>query len=120
MIGKKQNSITELEQLKSTRYSNIFKLYKNESNIYFYNLLQSIYLPENIDDTLVYYQQISTRMPWTSISFNAYKTIDLWWLICLTNKVYNPVKFPENGTVIKIIKPQYVSNILDEIRRKTV
>lgn len=120
MIGKKQNSITELEQLKSTRYENIFKLYKNEDSIYYYNLLQSIYLPENIDDTLVYYQQVSTKMPWTAISFNAYKTIDLWWLICLTNKVYNPVKFPENGAVIKIIKPQYVSNILDEIRRKTV
>lgn len=116
MLGSKQNSISNLPQLKNTRYENIFKLYKTDNQQYYYNLLQSIYLPENIDDNYVFYQQINNKTPWTIISFNAYKTIDLWWLICLANKIYNPIKFPEAGSVVKVVKPQYVSTILNEIK----
>lgn len=118
MPGIKQNFIRELPQLKTTRYENIFKLYSTENNQYFYNLLQSIYLPQNIDENYVYYQQINKRTPWTIISFNAYKTIDLWWLICLANQIYNPIKFPETGTIVKIIKPQYVSVVLNELKQQ--
>jgi hypothetical protein len=49
------------------------------------------------------------------ISFNAYGSIELWWLIMLTNKIYNPIKGPEVGSVIKIIKPEFVPDILREI-----
>ena len=115
--GNYQNKIKALPSLKNTRYENIFKLYKNENiNQYYYNLLQSIYLPENINDDFIYYQLVNERIPWTIISFNAYKTIDLWWLICLTNKIYNPVKYPDRGTLLKIIKPIYVNTILNEIK----
>lgn len=115
MEGQFQNNIESLPGLKNTRYENIFKLYKNNS-LYYYNLLQSVYLPDNINEEYLYYQQINKRMPWTTVSYNAYKTIDLWWLICLTNKVYNPIKFPEQGTLIKVIKPDYVGSVLNEIR----
>jgi len=120
MLGKRQNTIEGLQSLKNIRYENIFRLYKNDSEKYYYNLLQSIFLPQNLNPDLLFYQQINQKMPWTIISFNAYKTIDLWWLICLTNQIYNPVKFPDTGTIIKIIKPQYVSNIISEIREALV
>ena len=55
-------------------------------------------------------------MPWTTVSYNAYKTIHLWWLICMLNKIRNPVKFPERGMIIKIIKPDYVNLVLREIQ----
>jgi len=117
MLGVKQNSIQNLPQLKNTRYENIFKLYTTGNKQYYYNLLQSIYLPQDIDDNYILYQQINQKTPWTIISFNAYKTIDLWWLICLTNKIYNPIKFPEAGSVVKIIKPQYIATVLSEIKQ---
>jgi len=120
MIGTRQNSISDLPQLKTTRYENIFKLYKTGKDQYYYNLLQSVFMPDKIDESLVYYQQITSKAPWTIVSFNAYKTIDLWWLICLTNKIFNPIKFPEAGTVIKIIKPQYVPTILNELKNNLV
>jgi len=116
MDGDFQNNIENLPLLKNTRYENIFKVYQKDTGQYYYNLLQSIFLPEQLNEDYVYYQQISTKMPWTAVSFNAYKNIDLWWLICLANKIYNPLKYPERGTLIKIIKPQYVSTILAEIR----
>jgi hypothetical protein len=116
MDGTFQNSIKGLPALKSTRYENIFKLYTNDAGQYYYNLLQSVFLPDIINEDYVYYQQITTKMPWTMVSYNAYQTIELWWLICLANKVFNPVKFPDRGTLIKVIKPQYVSTVLNEIK----
>lgn len=115
MKGDFQNNIKDLPQLNSTRYENIFKVYK-EKDYYYYNLIQSIYLPSVIDDEKVFYMVISNRMPWTSISYNAYKTIDLWWLICLANNVFNPVEFAKAGTSIKIIKSIYVNDIIRDIR----
>jgi len=116
MDGQFQNNIKTLPPLKSTRYENILKIYTSENNKYFYNLIQSVFLPENINPEYLFYQQVSYKMAWTTISYNAYKTIDLWWLVCLTNKIFNPVKLPEKGTLLKIIKPQYVSTVLSEIK----
>jgi hypothetical protein len=116
MEGQFQNSITDLPSLNSIRYENIFKIYKNKDNQYYYNLLQSLFLPNNIDGTKFYNMLISSRMPWTTVSFNAYKTIELWWLICLTNQIYNPVNFAKAGSSLKIIKTQYVPGIIYEIK----
>ena len=80
--GNFQNKIKALTPLKNTRYENIFKLYKTgDKSQYFYNLLQSIYLPENLNEDFIYYQLVNDKIPWTIISYNAYKTIELWWLI---------------------------------------
>ena len=120
MEGIYQNNVNTLPSLRITRYENIFKLYTTEQSQYYYNLIQSIYLPDQIDEEYIYYQAISQKMPWTMVSFNAYKTIDLWWLICLVNKIYNPIKSPSQGTVIKLIKQEYVSTVLNEIRNALV
>lgn len=116
MSGIYQNKVAGLPELKLTKYENIFKLYKTSDNLYFYNILKGIYLPKDLDETKVYYQSIATKMPWTLVSYNAYNTIDLWWLICLANNIFNPIKFPEQGTLLKIIKPTYVTQLLDEIQ----
>ena len=116
MDGDFQNSINTLPSLRNTRYENIFKLYLTSNNHYYYNLLQSVFLPENINPEYIFYQQVTYKMPWTTISYNAYKTIDLWWLICLTNNIYNPIEIADKGTLLRIIKPQYVSAVLSEIR----
>ena len=116
-LGTYQNKLSDLPVLKNLRYENIFKVYTTGNSQYYYNLLQSIFLPEKLNSDLIYYQSLNTKTPWTVVSFNAYKTIELWWLICLSNQIYNPVKFPDRGAVLKIIKPQYVPNILNEIKQ---
>lgn len=115
MEGQFQSSIPNLPSLKSYRYENIFKLYKTNSDQYYYNLLQSVYLPDDIDEDYIYYQLVTKKMPWTAISFNAYKTIELWWLICLTNKIYNPIILPKENTLLKVIRPQFVPTVINEI-----
>jgi len=113
--GQYQNQISALSQLNNYRYERIFKLYQTEQNQYYYNLLQSIFLPDQIDDTKVFFMHVQENMPWTTVSFKAYGNIELWWLIALVNKIYNPIKGATVGTVLKIIKPEYVSPILQEI-----
>jgi hypothetical protein len=114
-LGQYQNSITSLPSLNNNRYERIFKMFKTDNNQYYYNLLQSIYLPDRIDDSKVFYLTVTQNLPWTMISFNAYGNIELWWLIMLTNKAYNPLINPKNGQVLKLIKPEYIPDILNEI-----
>ena len=115
MDGKYQNSIPQLAKLNAFRYERIFKMHSTEQNQYYYNLLQSIYLPDEIDESKLFYLTIKENLPWTTISYNAYGNIELWWLIMLTNKIYNPLKSVTTGTVLKFIKPQYIQTILKEI-----
>ena len=55
-------------------------------------------------------------MAWTALSFQEYGSIRLWWLICVTNGILNPVLLPEPGTIIKVIKPEYVRDIIEQIK----
>lgn len=103
-------------------YENIFRVYTTEnpdqSNFLYYNLLNSVYLPQELTADSFYTVTINRLMPWTAISYNEYRTIDLWWLIALTNGIDNPIQYPVPGTTLKIIKPELVQNIINEINFK--
>jgi hypothetical protein len=115
MDGQYQNAITSLPSLNTLRYERIFKLFTTEQNQYYYNLLQSIYISDDIDDTKIFNLTVKQNLPWTAISYNVYGNIELWWLILLVNKIYNPIKEPAQGMVLKLIKPEFVPDILREI-----
>jgi hypothetical protein len=115
MAGQYQNSISILPKLNMYRYEKIFKLYQTSDNQYFYNLVQSIFLPDKLDKRALFYLTVGQQQPWTMISYNAYQTIELWWLILLTNKIYNPIQPPTTGSVLTLIKPEYIPDILKEI-----
>lgn len=116
-LGQQQNNITDLEPLNPSRYENIFKLYKDSNSIYFYNILNNIIVPDTIDKQFFYNIKINRRVPWTTISYEQYGTIDLWWFICLVNKINNPIKFVEPGTQLKVIKRNYLATILNIIQK---
>ena len=117
MVGLFQNQIKDLPTLNVYRYEKIFRMYKNNGLQYFYNIIQALNLPEDIDETKIYYTVVKQNEPWTMISFKAYKTIELWWLICLLNKINNPLKFPSTGTAIKLLRPQFLPDIFNEIEK---
>jgi len=116
-LGKQQNNISDLEGIDPSRYENIFKLYKDSNSLYFYNILNNIIVPENIDQQFYYKITINRQIPWTTLSYEQYGTIDLWWLICLLNKIDNPVKFANPGTELKILKRNYLATILNIIQK---
>jgi hypothetical protein len=117
-FGQYQNNIAALPNLNIYRYEKIFKLYQTGNNQYFYNILQSLFLPDKIDKRALFYITVQQQQPWTTVSYNVYKTIELWWLILLVNNIYNPFELPSAGTVISVIKPEYIPDLLKEINAK--
>tara|TARA_Y100000310_G_scaffold55864_1_gene51211 strand:- start:308 stop:706 length:399 start_codon:yes stop_codon:yes gene_type:complete len=122
-LGLSQNNIGSLPDLNDFSYENIFNMYidasasdiENPSHFAF-NILKTIKMPPDIDPTAFTYVQITGKTAWTQLSFLEYGTIRLWWLICVTNGILNPVKLPEPGTIVKIIKPHHVKSIISAIK----
>jgi len=117
-LGLFRNDINNLLNVSENCYENIFRMYTTNDNQYFYNLLNNVCLPVDISPSYFYVVKISRKTAWTVISYNEYKTMNLWWLICIVNNIQNPIDYPVPGTQLKIIYPQYVKTILDEINSK--
>ena len=116
MEPQKQNSISDLRNLDSYFFENVFNVYKNKDN-YYYNLLRTVNFPQTIDSAYCYnYVVPYDNITWTNISFIHYQATNLWWLICSINNIQNPVEFPKAGTILKILKPEYVSGVIQAIK----
>ena len=66
MDGEYQNDISQLPKLNMYRYEKIFKLYQTADNQYFYNLIQSVFLPEKLDKRALFYLTIKKQQPLVS------------------------------------------------------
>jgi hypothetical protein len=68
--------------------------------------------PIELDPDVYDYYKTSPDETYPNIAYKAYKNVTLWWLICAANQIDNPVKQPEAGTLLKIIKVEMVKSIL--------
>jgi hypothetical protein len=104
------------------RYENIFNMYEftnsNDDSYVFYNILNKVQLPNNLDESIFEYYKVDSEMPLTTISYNIYKSQHLWWLIMAINKIRNPIKLLDRGSIIKIIKIDYLDIILESLKQK--
>lgn len=112
--GKYRNQIPELDVISDLRYENIFKMYQREDGKFFYNILKKISLPDNLNQNIFYSITVAEKMPWTTISYNAYGTIELWWLIMAVNNITNPTIIPKGN--IKILKQEYIRPIISQLQ----
>lgn len=117
ILGNYRNQIKKLSNIPASRYENILRMYTTPDNQYYYNLIQSISIDGAIDKTKIFYMPVKQSLPWSVISYNAYGTTELWWLIALINNVNNPVKQPDVGSVLQVIRPEFVNAVIDEINK---
>jgi hypothetical protein len=118
-IGDYQRNIGSLQTLNEYQYENFFRMYLTEENQYYYNLSSfALYFLDELDTSTYYEIELNRQLPWTAISYNEYRTMELWWLIILVNKIYNPLEFPKAGTKLKILFPQYVRTILTKLNNE--
>lgn len=116
--GIKQNEIQELATLSNNLYENIFNvnlLEDSNSNFYFYNLLNKVVFPDSISDVFIEEITILTDKPWTTLSFELYGTIQLWWVVYLLNKPDYIFKAQANN-IYKYIKPGAMFTVLEQIK----
>ena len=115
MDGQKQNNINTLPILSMLNLENLFNVYNDGQN-YFYNLINTVNFPVNLNTSTYNTFTVTTDYTsWTAISQKCYNTPQLWWLICSVNNIQNPIQFPKAGTVLKVLTPEYVSAILQQI-----
>lgn len=113
-----QNSIKGLPKLAAEKYENIFRVYLDEDNRYFYNLLEAINLPTNLPAGFFREYSVEPNDTLPFISYKTYNTVDLWWLICISNNIQNPIKKIPTGTKLKIPVPNFAQIILETINTK--
>lgn len=116
-LNKTNQGVNDLPGSPNSSYESIFNVYQDDG-YYAYNLLRSVEFPDEIESDLVSYIRVNGNISWTQLSFKIYKDINLWWLICSVNKILNPVIKPAPGTVLKIIKPGQVNNVLLQIKNQ--
>jgi hypothetical protein len=117
----RQNSVNNIPALSVDRYENIFNIYetaKDGKKYYFYNLAKKINIDlDNTNPDVFKYITLGCRLPWTAISYQEYGTQHLWWLILAANKINNPIILPKMGDTFRIIKNEYVDQILGELTK---
>lgn len=123
-LGKYRTEVTNLSGAKFDRYENIFKVYTQPTNgkqFYFYNILNKIELPENINSNFFDLHTVKGRLPLTTVSYHIYDTIHNWWILYLANKeVLKNQFYVEGGVQLKFIKEEFLPLIFTEITNSTI
>jgi hypothetical protein len=100
------------------KYENFFNMYQDNDGFLFYNILKNInILPAketSIEDDYI----TLPRDTWINIAYKYYDDVDLWWLVCEYNQIKEPLKIPEPGTKLKLLKPEFVVPVLNELNRQ--
>ena len=115
--GSKQNQVDELNKLNRNLYENIFNVNlvdKEGKDLYFYNILNKVIFPDDINDEFIDEVTLTTDKPWTTFSYELYGTINLWWTVYLLNKPDYIFK-AQASTPYKYIKPEYISAVIQQI-----
>ena len=116
-VGAYQNQINDLQSISNERYENIFKIYNVDvmsSNYRFYNILNKVTIPDDIDESIIGTINLNVKVPWTILSYKLYRTQFLWWLIFLLNKPKN-IFYADSGIEYKYILPENINSVLDAI-----
>lgn len=123
-LGEYQDDIPALSSLPIERYERIFKVHtanSNDKQFYFYNILNKIEFPNNLQADLLDLYIAKSNEPLTTTSFNIYGDIDSWWLIYLVNKeTIGKSFFLEGGTQVSFIKPEFRTLVYNNITEATV
>jgi hypothetical protein len=117
------NQISQLPQIQTLRYENIFKVYKKTKDgkdFYFYNINNKIILPTNVDEVYLQTLELDRTLPWTILSYNIYGTIYLWYILYILNKSNNnkPDFHARAGSTIAYIKPEFISSVVKSINEQ--
>ncbi len=98
-------------------YENIFNIYTDENNFYYYNLLKKVDFPVDLDPNVFDYYMTQPDDYYSIIAFKFYNDIRLFWVICSANQIDDPTSAPKVGTILKIIKPVLLKSILTTINQ---
>lgn len=101
--------------LHSYDYANLFDVYTDEDGFSYFNLLNSLVIEGDIDDSLYTEVFFNEEESWYGLSTRFYSTPRLWWTILIANNVINPFNDKKTGDKVKILKKEVITEILANI-----
>lgn len=107
-------------RLPNSSYLNLFDVLRDtETNEKFLNIFKSYIVSDTSLDEIVIYDSYEAENNdwWDTIATKFYGNPFLWWVIAMTNDVINPFEYLEPGQEVKVLKQEYLHQILKEIRR---
>ena len=93
-------------------FENILSVHEDQNGYYYFNLLNTIHFPTNLDSSMYDIYIAKPEETYTIISYNFYGSTKLWWLVCGMNQILDPTYPPYAGRPLKILKRQYIPQIL--------
>tara|TARA_R110002074_G_scaffold8587_1_gene35140 strand:+ start:204 stop:572 length:369 start_codon:yes stop_codon:yes gene_type:complete len=114
-IQKTIKQVPELPNIPDYNFENVFNVYKQD-DFYAFNIIKNINIPTELDDEVFYYYRVPGKIAWTALSHKLYGSINLWWLLCIANKIINPVILPEPGMLIRVIYMDQIPGIISAIQ----
>lgn len=118
--GKTRDKIDQLDTLSKELYENIFKVSlidNKDKSFYFYNILNRVIFPDSINKDVFDIKILNVDTPWTTLSYQIYGSISLWWIIFLLNKP-NYIFLAKAGQQYKYIKPEYIEFVLESLKNE--
>jgi len=123
-LGEYQDNIPSLSSLDIEDYERVFKVHtatNNDKQFYFYNILNKIEFPDNIDSNILGLYTAKSNEPLTTTSYNIYDDIKSWWILYLLNKnILKTQFFVKGGQQLQYILPEYRTFIYSQITNSTV
>jgi hypothetical protein len=115
-LGSFRKDLPYLPEIDEYSFESFLRMYLTDKNQFFYNILStSVHFDGELDPSTYYKITVTKKIPWTTISYNEYRNMNLWWLILAVNNIRNPVEYPAPGTELKILYPKYVRFVVDKI-----
>ena len=112
-INKTYYEVTDT-RLKNTSQLKSYPIFEDDQNK-FMNIFRCFNL-RDLDINYFIVHELDYDERWDNLAYQYYETARLWWMIPLTNNIENPFEQPEPETNVKILKKEYVYDILNEIR----
>jgi len=124
-LGSYQDDIETLNDLELSDYERIFKVFSTNINgrdIYFYNILKKLELPDSVDSEYIGFYTPKGDMPWSIVSYNIYENLKMWWLVYLMNRdeVSNNRFVAKGGVQLKYLLPEALGLIYNQITNITI
>lgn len=108
--------ITE-NRLSSVSYLNLYNILEDTDGTRYMNIWRSFTINEDVTQATIFYElhEVDNEDWWDNISHYHYQTSKLWWAVAMMNDVMNPFEELEIGDNIKILREEYVYQLLKEM-----
>ena len=104
-------------RLSNSSFLSMFNIMKDDDGTLFLNIFRSYEIDPSVFADILYYSTYEVENEdWVElISYKTYGIVDLWWAVCLMNNIRNPFEDFNVGTNLKILKNDYVPQLIKEL-----